>query len=84
MAWKTYTWSDIREMVRQWAIDQGHPDMNKLVCNVCSSEKFESLLVDWWIAHKENPESGYHDARPKCWYGIECRTQSHRPGHAAR
>jgi hypothetical protein len=79
-------WDDIRASVREYYIKRheglGVGGWN--ICTLCSTNDFEMNLMSWWIETKEKPESNYRDPRPKCWYGWECRTQTHNQSHARR
>jgi hypothetical protein len=56
---------------------------DKRLCAGCVSEAARDKLYEWWIRERAK---GHLDAaardRDDCWYGYECRTQTHNVRHA--
>lgn len=68
------------EADRLWGPDSKH-------CTNCSINILSTTLFDWWKEErKRSLDRGDNilPDRPDCWYGRECRTQTHNRNHAER
>ncbi|KAJ1309969.1 hypothetical protein OPQ81_006727 [Rhizoctonia solani] len=64
----------------------GHGD-GDYFCSLCIDSTLRNGFAESWKRKKESgevPLPGQAPNPPDCWYGRECRTQSHNAGHAAR
>ncbi|VDB93517.1 unnamed protein product [Peniophora sp. CBMAI 1063] len=55
-------------------------DKNLLLCLKCVQGVVEAQAMNWWLDRKRAGQTIGDD----CWYGYECRTQTHKAGHAGR
>ncbi|KAK6354347.1 hypothetical protein TWF730_008754 [Orbilia blumenaviensis] len=87
-----HTWQSLGVEMREWLF-QKHPTgipgtsvvpvvPDSYVCKNCLPGMFDRNLTDFLISERER--LGWTDARSRCWYGKECRTQRHNPDHCAR
>ena len=54
-----------------------------MVCQMCMNKIWGELLYRW----RETLNAAMPDSvkkRPNCWFGRECKTQSHNQQHAAK
>ncbi|KAI0094561.1 hypothetical protein BDY19DRAFT_988387 [Irpex rosettiformis] len=56
-------------------------DKEQWYCQTCITKLFTTRFPWWWMAR---PKSEHAPAKENCWYGWNCRTQLHRPGHALK
>ncbi|KAF8710802.1 protein polyubiquitination, partial [Rhizoctonia solani] len=74
--------SATQELLREAGHDEGD-----YFCTNCISATLVNGFVANWERKKENgevPPPAQAPNPPVCWYGRECRTQSHNAGHAVR
>ncbi|KAI0689659.1 hypothetical protein BC835DRAFT_1368005 [Cytidiella melzeri] len=86
--------SDKDDSFHDWAIftehifdfempdDQETWDKEQWYCQTCISTLFTSRFPSWWFAKRR--DSNYPPAPEDCWYGWDCRTQTHKYQHARR
>ncbi|KAF8491290.1 hypothetical protein JB92DRAFT_3100544 [Gautieria morchelliformis] len=56
-------------------------------CFQCVAHVTSQGLFEWWVSERRSSlerQDGILVARPDCWYGRECRTQTHNDSHAER
>ncbi|KAI8850101.1 hypothetical protein BC829DRAFT_489038 [Chytridium lagenaria] len=53
-------------------------------CNLCLQRLFEEICYQYRIRIPSDKLPANARGRGKCWYGRNCRTQSHNQAHAAR
>ncbi|KAJ3490514.1 hypothetical protein NLI96_g1395 [Meripilus lineatus] len=56
-------------------------DKNEWYCDECIQELYKQRLRLWWIGQKTKDGHQFGD---DCWYGYNCRTQTHKFAHAQR
>lgn len=77
------SWEAIgQQLVTNILLPEGAVRSGQNICKGCASGHFETSLMKWWIWYQE--EFRVESERENCWYGYTCRTQTHRPDHAAR
>ncbi|EJD48649.1 hypothetical protein AURDEDRAFT_150800 [Auricularia subglabra TFB-10046 SS5] len=54
------------------------------MCDGCIQAFMQQRLWIWWYRQKLLGRVLNETVREDCWYGYECRTQTHKPEHAAR
>ncbi|KAF8443636.1 hypothetical protein BGX38DRAFT_1199257 [Terfezia claveryi] len=86
--------SDIVDRFKEWFLEEAakvdyiagvsimRPTSQTTLCEACFLHWMNLGFKNWWINEKE--KSGVVDNRPKCWYGVNCRTQGHNLDHATR
>ncbi|KAL1760193.1 hypothetical protein FB107DRAFT_287042 [Schizophyllum commune] len=52
------------------------------LCAACLKGAISEFLPQWWLERKRN--AGETIPTEDCWYGWNCRTQTHKPLHATR
>ncbi|KAI4522758.1 hypothetical protein K525DRAFT_246468 [Schizophyllum commune Loenen D] len=52
------------------------------LCADCLKDVISECLPQWWLERKRN--AGETIPTEDCWYGWNCRTQTHKPLHATR
>ncbi|KAI5836245.1 hypothetical protein K523DRAFT_392496 [Schizophyllum commune Tattone D] len=52
------------------------------LCADCLKDVISEFLPQWWLERKRN--AGETIPTEDCWYGWNCRTQTHKPLHATR
>ncbi|KIJ45084.1 hypothetical protein M422DRAFT_29934 [Sphaerobolus stellatus SS14] len=61
---------------------------NSHFCQRCVLDVVTGMpLFDWWLKKRQESldnNEGIVVTKPDCWYGIDCRTQTHNDGHAER
>ncbi|RVD83489.1 uncharacterized protein DFL_007876 [Arthrobotrys flagrans] len=87
-----HTWQSLGNEIREWLFQKyplGIPGAytvpvrpDSYVCKNCLPGMFDRYLTDFLISERER--LGWTDARSRCWYGKNCRTQRHNPDHCAR
>ncbi|KZV84865.1 hypothetical protein EXIGLDRAFT_726679 [Exidia glandulosa HHB12029] len=54
------------------------------ICTSCTSNFITQRLWIWWWNEKARGRVVGGTLREDCWYGYECRTQTHNPAHAQK
>ncbi|KAI5850045.1 hypothetical protein BZA05DRAFT_400727 [Tricharina praecox] len=77
------SWEEIGKMiVDHILIPSNELRREQTLCRGCARNIFEGALMRWWIWYQK--QHGIKDDRVKCWYGFQCRTQTHSRSHAER
>ena len=53
-------------------------------CNICATKIFSDLVYNYRASIPKSSLPREVTEREDCWYGRECRTQSHNQNHARR
>ncbi|KAF8588474.1 hypothetical protein K439DRAFT_1658483 [Ramaria rubella] len=60
---------------------------NAWFCQQCVNNVASEMLFHWWSQQRRDSlerQDGLVVSKPNCWYGRECRTQTHNDSHAER